>query len=576
MIWTEIAYFIITVVISVALSPKPTKPKAAALEDFEFPTAEEGRAIPVVFGVVKISGPNVIWYGDLDVKAIKKRSGFSKATVGYKYSIGFHLALCHGPVNGFTQIRWDDKLVWIGNQNTNGSISINNGKLFGGKNRGGGVKGTFNIMMGAADQGVNAYLVSQLGAAMPAFRGVTGLVWTGGYIGNSEYVKAVSVVVWRTTAGWSGAAWYPEKAGTGAGMNPAHIIYQCLTDPKWGMGVSPNFINDANFRSVADQLFDEEFGLSMLWNQSTPIEQFLQLVIERIDGGLTLNLTTGLYELTLFRANYDPEDLNTYDSSDIIAFTKFEKQAWGETVNEITLTYTDEETFKSTAITAQDLGNIDAQGTRLATTIDFSGIRTESLARTVIARELAKRTTPLTHTAFTVNRRAWSLGFGALFRLNRPERQCVGRVFRVLKIDRGTLQDNTITVEAIEDIYQNELGVGLIVEPTFPTEVPPDVGDEDDAPEGSNVISATTTTPPVTPNDGDLYYVPVGATGAWAGEDGQLAEWNAELGVWEFYLIPEGEVFYVIDTETTVQFDGVTIAPFAGGGYPPQLGYSGV
>lgn len=73
------AYFVISLIVSyavsVALAPKPETPKAAALADFELPTAEEGRPIPVVFGTVMISGPNVVWYGHLKTKKIKSGGG---------------------------------------------------------------------------------------------------------------------------------------------------------------------------------------------------------------------------------------------------------------------------------------------------------------------------------------------------------------------------------------------------------------------------------------------------------------------------------------------------------------------
>ncbi len=60
---------------SVALAPKPPQPKPASLSDFDVPTAEEGRPIPVVFGTVTITGPNVIWYGNLRTEAIRKKGG---------------------------------------------------------------------------------------------------------------------------------------------------------------------------------------------------------------------------------------------------------------------------------------------------------------------------------------------------------------------------------------------------------------------------------------------------------------------------------------------------------------------
>lgn len=70
-----IAILLVSTYVSIALAPKPPKPKPAALSDFDIPTAEQGRPIPIVFGTVLVTGPNVIWYGDLDTKDIKQKGG---------------------------------------------------------------------------------------------------------------------------------------------------------------------------------------------------------------------------------------------------------------------------------------------------------------------------------------------------------------------------------------------------------------------------------------------------------------------------------------------------------------------
>jgi len=69
--------FLIKLAIMVALAyvlrPKPVTPKpprAAGIEEFEIPTAEEGRPIQVLFGKRREKGPNVVWYGDLKSNAI--------------------------------------------------------------------------------------------------------------------------------------------------------------------------------------------------------------------------------------------------------------------------------------------------------------------------------------------------------------------------------------------------------------------------------------------------------------------------------------------------------------------------
>jgi hypothetical protein len=74
-IFTYIAILVVASFVASALAPKPPTPKPASLSDFDVPTAEEGRPIPVVFGTVTITGPNVIWYGALVAKPIRKKGG---------------------------------------------------------------------------------------------------------------------------------------------------------------------------------------------------------------------------------------------------------------------------------------------------------------------------------------------------------------------------------------------------------------------------------------------------------------------------------------------------------------------
>lgn len=73
--FSYLAILIVASLIASALAPKPPVPKPATIADFDVPTAEQGRPIPVVFGTVLVTGANVVWYGDLEAKAIKKKGG---------------------------------------------------------------------------------------------------------------------------------------------------------------------------------------------------------------------------------------------------------------------------------------------------------------------------------------------------------------------------------------------------------------------------------------------------------------------------------------------------------------------
>jgi hypothetical protein len=64
-------------ILAYMLAPKPKEPKPPALQDFDAPTAEAGRPIPVIWGNLTITGLNVIGVFD---KKIRKR----KVEVGKK------------------------------------------------------------------------------------------------------------------------------------------------------------------------------------------------------------------------------------------------------------------------------------------------------------------------------------------------------------------------------------------------------------------------------------------------------------------------------------------------------------
>jgi hypothetical protein len=75
MAWFYLIYFVVALVISFAMQPKPQSQKPAGIGDIQAPTAEEGREIAVLFGTREITGPNIVWYGDLRVVALKKKGG---------------------------------------------------------------------------------------------------------------------------------------------------------------------------------------------------------------------------------------------------------------------------------------------------------------------------------------------------------------------------------------------------------------------------------------------------------------------------------------------------------------------
>jgi len=72
-----------------------------------------------------------------------------------------------------------------------------------------------------------------------------------------------------------------------------------------------------------------------------------------------------------------------------------------------------------------------------------------------------------------------------------------------------------------------------------------------DALVGASVLDRDLTAPPGGESEGDCYLVAASATGAWAGQDGKLAQYVN--GSWRFYPTPSGFVYWVVDEAIEVR-----------------------
>lgn len=73
--WEYLAVLAISIIVGIVLAPKPSIPKPATLEDFEFPVPDEGTPQAVVFGEVWVTGWMVLTYGNLRTKAVESEGG---------------------------------------------------------------------------------------------------------------------------------------------------------------------------------------------------------------------------------------------------------------------------------------------------------------------------------------------------------------------------------------------------------------------------------------------------------------------------------------------------------------------
>lgn len=387
--------------------------------------------------------------------------GMGKSVViGYKYYLGLHMGLGRGPVDELVEIQVGGKTAWSGSVTASGQITLDKPKLFGGDKKEGGIKGTLDVLMGEPTQTAPALLAGMLGGDVPGFRGMITLFYDGLVSAMNPYLKTWKVRVRRSTAGWDGGAWYPEKAkvvlSSGAihAMNPAHILYECLTNREWGGGMDRSRLDDASFRAAADQLYAEGFGLCLRWTRQDSVKEFAQTVLDHIGGNLYLSRFDGTFHLTLVRDDYDAASLPLFDEdSGLLGIDEDDNAATAGAANELIVKWHDPLKDEDRQWRERNLAAVQSDGQVLSTSMDFPGLPTAGLAGRVAVRELRQRAGSLKRFKVRLDRKGYTIEPGQPFRIRSLKRGIDDLVVRAGRIEDGTLDSATITITAVQDVF---------------------------------------------------------------------------------------------------------------------------
>lgn len=374
-----------------------------------------------------------------------------------EYRMSIHFGICAGPVDAIEAIYVGEKVAWQGSVSDLAEIPIDKPELFGGVKKEGGLKGVLHFLPGAALQVIPAVLAQRFGKTpdtCPGFRGLTSIMFIGagtreGFLwgANNPYLRPIWAKVRRTSKGLDEAL-----AKIGPDTNGAHMVFECLTNRDWGMGAPTGLIDVASFHGGAETLFDESFGLSMMWTRQSPIENFIAEVLDHIQATLFVNPRTGLLTFKLLRDDYDLDSLRVI-SPDNATLSNFQRKAWGETVNEIVVTYTNPENEEDLTTTAQDLANIGIQGEIISSGRNYYGVRNGALAQRLAERDLRASSAPIASCDATLDRSGWDLLPGEVNKLTWPEYGIENLVVRAGSVNYGKPGAGSIKASLYEDIF---------------------------------------------------------------------------------------------------------------------------
>lgn len=291
---------------------------------------------------------------------------------------------------------------------------------------------------------------------------------------NTPYLKAPSVVATRYSVGLNTPKSIIQNTVTIADdpsttnvneassfivedTNPADIIYEVLVNTDWGMGTPTSSIDTQSFLDAQATLFNENFGMSLLWTRQQKGEAFILEIISHINALFFMNPQTGLWKLKLIRNDYDESMLRHVDP-DSVHVTDIQRRLWGETINEIVATWTNPANEKEETVTAQDLANISMQGGIVSDSRNYYGVRNGNLAMQLALRDVRTASSPLVTGEIVADRSFWKTLPGDCLKLSWPEDGIENLVVRVMKVGYGKPGDSKIKMSFIEDIFSNQIG----------------------------------------------------------------------------------------------------------------------
>lgn len=416
----------------------------------------------------------------------------------YEYAMSIHLGICAaGEGLQLLAVKYGDKEIWRGTLSNPTTLAIDKPDLHGGEKKEGGVKGLLWWLPGRSNQVMPETLAARLGltsATCPGFRGLASIFLTGAaevvesalqylveaqaeqpnrnkkgfYLGaNNPYLRKISVRARRPSIGLNPAKAMIRIEDDSNGnqqyaSNAAHILYECLTNTDWGLGESPAVINFDSYEAAADTLYEEKFGLSILWTRQSKIEDFMNDVASHINAALYVDPAIGKHTIKLLRADYDPDALPEINPGNA-KLTSFKRKMWGEIANEVVVTYTNAETGKDDSVTAQDLAGIAAEGSIISSGRNYHGINSKALATTVAERELAASVNPIATCEAEVSREFWDANSADCFRLSWSEYDIEQIIVRASVVSKGA---SSVKLSLYEDIFGLDLASYLSSEGT--------------------------------------------------------------------------------------------------------------
>ena len=271
---------------------------------------------------------------------------------------------------------------------------------------------------------------------------------------GSEYRLTIPMKTESNYEGWNfDTIWYmPDRYWVDA--NPADIIYDLLTNSRYGAGISPAWVDKASFVTIHDYCEAEDFLISIVIDQQKFVGDWIDHINTYFRGFIFMS--QGKIHLGAFRDEspvftIEREDLVITDADTPEAPVKIKKRDYSDTANKIELSWQNRSLdYKVSIAVAVDVVDNRVSGKPRKRAIQLAGVKREILANKLAYYTLFDSMYRYTYYTFVVS-----------YKKMRIEVGDVGTLSDGFKVDNARIRIISVaedkdgrgrTINAIEDV----------------------------------------------------------------------------------------------------------------------------
>jgi len=397
------------------------------------------QAVPVKYlaGRAYVAGDYITPAYNPKAKPIKNTTGKGEtSTTGYKYFCDFALMFCCGgrnPVDSVHSIIVDSDIRWTGYV-ARGAADYETITVSG--------LGTVNLYWGTETQAIDATLLTPRGVAsggtdpqdattFPPNAPTGGAPTFGGlaagdaapYSGHYDQHPAYRGQCYAVFKNWNlgrdrtsvqniqfelkrGCPFFGTNIpADDSGVNPIAILYDWLTDPRFGMSLADSQLSQTQFQAAYNALeaILPAPRISPLLSTQDDFRQAIANLLEYYDGWIRRNGT--VIEAGAWQRGASITSIATLTDDDLLHEPELVPQGWGPTMNEVTVIYKDRQHhFNDYVQTHRDATNFRVTGGPRAITYSRPWITDANVAKAYANTVGAMTAMPFTKGTLTAKR----------------------------------------------------------------------------------------------------------------------------------------------------------------------------